>query len=210
MHWIVETVRHFLLEWGYWAVVLGLLAEDAGLPLPGETILIFASFLVYKHHELQLLWIIVAGIGAATAGDNIGYWIGYKGGRPLLKKWRRLFHVSEDDIAAGEKLLQEKGARTIFFARFIWGMRMLAGPLAGTLKMEWRRFLLFNFLGAVAWVSAITLIGYAFASQFNTLISFFKKADIALMVAVAVLGYFFWRHHKKKQKTKKSNSEKAR
>ncbi|MGH9571464.1 MAG: hypothetical protein ACRD4F_17605, partial [Candidatus Angelobacter sp.] len=61
-----------------------------------------------------------------------------------------------------------------------------------------------------AWVSAIALIGYAFASQFNTLISFFKKADIALMVGVAVLGYFFWRHYKKKQKTKKSNSEKAR
>ncbi|HET9741622.1 MAG TPA: DedA family protein [Terriglobales bacterium] len=203
MHWIIDTVRHFLVSWGYWAIVLGLLGEDAGVPLPGETLLIFASFLAYKHHELQLPWIIVAGIGAATIGDNIGYWIGHKGGRPLLDKWKRFLHVNKDDIAAGEDLLKHKGARTIFFARFIWGMRMLAGPLAGTLKMNWRKFALFNFLGAAVWVTFISLIGYAFASQFSSLLSFFKKADIAIMVAVAVIGYYFWHRHKKRQKRKK-------
>lgn len=206
VQWIVDTVRHFLLAWGYWAIVLGLLGEDAGLPLPGETILVFASFLAYKHHELQVAWIIVTGTASATLGDNIGYWIGRKGGRPLLRKWKRVFHVNDDDIAAGEDLIQRKGARTIFFARFVWGLRMIAGPLAGTLRMEWRRFLLFNFLGAAAWVSAIALLGYAFASQFNTLLGFFKKADIAVMVAVAGLGYWFWHRHKKRQRERRRSS----
>ena len=203
MHWIVETVRHFLIAWGYWAIVVGLVAEDAGVPLPGETILVFASFLAYKDHELQIVWIIVTGIAAAVAGDNIGYWIGRKGGRALLEKWGRIFHINKDDISAGEDLLKRKGARTIFFARFIWGLRMIAGPVAGTLRMNWWTFLLFNFLGATAWVTAIALLGYAFASQFSTLLGFFKKADIAIMVAVGALGFYFWHRHKKRQKQKK-------
>jgi membrane protein DedA with SNARE-associated domain len=203
MHWIVETVRHFLIAWGYWAIVLGLLGEDAGVPLPGETILVFSSFLAYKHHQLQLVWIIVTGIAAAVAGDNIGYWIGRKGGPPLLHKWGRIFHINKDDVSAGEDLLKRKGARTIFFARFIWGLRMVAGPLAGTLRMNWWSFLLFNFLGAAAWVTAIALLGYAFASQFSTLLSFFKKADIAIMVGVGALGYYLWHRHKKRQKLRK-------
>ncbi|HET6935360.1 MAG TPA: DedA family protein [Candidatus Angelobacter sp.] len=207
MHWIVDTVRHFLVAWGYWAVILGLIGEDAGLPLPGETILIFASFLAYKHHKLQVIWIIVAGVIAATIGDNIGYWIGRKGGRPLLDKWKRFFRVSDDDIAAGEELIKRKGANTVFFARFVWGLRMIAGPLSGALKMDWRRFLLFNFLGAAAWVTAIALLGYTFASHFNTLLGFFKKADIAVVVAVAALGYWFWHRHKNRQRKQKQFHE---
>ncbi|HEU5450570.1 MAG TPA: DedA family protein [Terriglobales bacterium] len=200
MHWIVETVKHYLLAWGYWAVILGLLVEDAGFPLPGETLLIFASFLAFKNHQLQLWLIILSGTAAATLGDNLGYWIGRKGGRPLLKRWKHLLHVNDEDIAAGEDLLHRRGDITIFFARFIWGMRMLAGPLAGVLRMEWRRFALFNFLGACVWVSAIAGAGYAFGSQFESLEHFFKKADIAIMVGVAVLGIYLWRRHKKKQR----------
>ncbi len=210
MHWIVDTVRHYLMAWGYWAVVLGLLLEDAGLPLPGETILIFASFLAYKHQQLNLSWIIVAGIIAATAGDNIGYWIGRKGGRKLLDAHRRLLHIKKQTIQDGEAMLQKHGAVTIFFARWIWGMRMLAGPLAGVLKMHWPRFALFNFLGGCAWVSAIALIGYAFGSQFQTLVAFFKKADIAIMAAVIGFGIFFWRRYKKRRRQRQERESRSR
>ena len=200
MHWIVETVKHYLLAWGYWAVILGLVMEDAGVPLPGETILIFASFLAYKYHQLHLWLIILAAIAAASMGDNIGYWIGRKGGRPLLMRWKHLLHVNDDDIAAGEDLLDRRGDLTIFFARFIWGLRMLAGPLAGVLRMEWRRFALFNFLGACAWVCAVSGAGYLFGSQFENLEHFFKRADIAIMAGVAGLGFYLWRRHKRNQR----------
>lgn len=199
MHWLVETVEHYLLAWGYWAVILGLLIEDAGFPVPGETLLLFASFLAFKYHQLHLGLIILFGIAAATTGDNIGYWIGHKGGRPLLKRWKHLLHVNDDDIAAGEDLIDRKGEITIFFARFVWGMRMLAGPLAGVLRMNWRRFALFNFLGACVWVTTIAGVGYAFGSQFEKLEHFFKRADIVIMVAIACLGIYWWiRHNHKK------------
>src|SRR5512133_2588529 len=105
MTWLTAHITHFILVWGYWAVLVGLLGENAGIPLPGETILIFASFLAFKHQHLQLQWVIVVGIVAATLGDNIGYYIGRRGGRPLLERWRRFFHIEEEDIRAGEAFL---------------------------------------------------------------------------------------------------------
>ncbi len=207
MHWIVETVRHYLVSWGYWAIILGLLAEDAGVPLPGETILVFASFLAYKHNELNMAWIIVSGVAAATAGDNIGYWIGRKGGRKLIDAHRKIFRISDQTLHDGEDMLKRHGNVTIFFARFIWGLRMLAGPLAGVLKMHWPRFALFNFLGACAWVSAIAGLGYAFGSQFQNLLGFFKKADIAIMAAVITLSIIFWRRYKRHRRERHESQQ---
>ena len=102
MHWIVETVRHYLLAWGYWAIVVGLLGENAGLPLPGETIMAFASFMAFRQHHLSFAWIIVVGTISATAGDNIGYLLGRSLGRRFLKKWKRLVHLDDEDIQGGE------------------------------------------------------------------------------------------------------------
>jgi len=199
MHWIVNTVHHYLLAWGYWAIIIGLLGENAGLPLPGETILIFASFLAFKHEHFHYVWIIVAGVIAATAGDNAGYWIGRTIGRRFIDKWKHIFHLDKEDIAAGERLIKRRGDLSIYIARFIWGVRTLAGPLAGVLRMEWRRFFLFNFLGASTWVGVIVLLGYAFGHEFDSLVEFFEKADIAMMVGIAVLGFYFWRRYKKKK-----------
>src|SRR5581483_7047348 len=137
MHGIIETVRHLLLAWGYWGVALGLLLENMGVPVPGETILILASVVAYNHGELRLPWIIVIGTIAATVGDNAGYWIGRRGGRPLLERWKRFFRVGTGGIASAEKLIERYGALAIFFARFVTGARVIAGPLAGVLRLDW-------------------------------------------------------------------------
>ena len=122
MHWIVETARQYLQTYGYWAVLVALLGENAGLPLPGETILILASFLAFQGHHLKMPWVILVGIGACTMGDNVGYWIGRRGGRPLLEKWKHFFHISDAAIKAGEEFLQRRGSVAIFLARFIAGI----------------------------------------------------------------------------------------
>ncbi len=198
MHWIVDTVKHYLETWGYWAVLLGLLGENAGLPLPGETILIFAAFLAYKGQHLHLQWIILVGIAAATLGDNIGYVIGHQGGRPLLKKWKHLFHISDEDIRAGEDFLHRRGSLAIFFARFIAGMRVIAGPLAGVLRMPWKRFAIANASGATVWVTVIALVGYAFGSKFDSLVGFFKTADLAILAGVIAIAWYIWHRQKKR------------
>jgi membrane protein DedA with SNARE-associated domain len=89
----LNTLRGYITDYGYWAVGISLLLENAGIPLPGETILLLASFLAYSQHELQLLYIILVGVCAATLGDNLGFAIGYRGGRPLLDRYRHIFRI---------------------------------------------------------------------------------------------------------------------
>ncbi len=103
-------------------------------------------------------------------------------------------------IARGEYLFARYGAATIFVARFIAGMRIIAGPLAGVLRMPWRKFLLFNFLGAVLWVSAIASVGYLFGKHWDALVDLVQDANLAI-AAVVIAGalLFWWRRRRKKR-----------
>jgi membrane-associated protein len=191
-HDIVESLQHFMLAHGYKSVALGLLLENAGIPVPGETILILASAASYNQHQLQLPWIIVVGTIAATVGDNIGYWIGRRGGRPLLERWQRFFHVGPRHIRNAEALIDKHGPVAILLARFVAGARILAGPLAGVLHMDWPRFALFNFLGAVSWVTVIATLGHVFGSQLDRMLRFVKDMNYLILGVVAILVLWLW------------------
>jgi membrane protein DedA with SNARE-associated domain len=196
---ILELLRGFLTRDGYWAVGALLLLENAGLPVPGETILLLASFLAYSQRELHLPYVILVGVAAATLGDNVGYAIGHHGGRALLERYRRLFHVSSRRLQRGERLFGRYGATTIFFARFVFGMRVIAGPLAGVLRMPWRRFAFFNFLGASLWVTVVALAGYFFGRHWDTLTRVFQRIDLVIAGIVVLVIFLVWRRHREKQ-----------
>ena len=191
---IFDIVRGFFTVHGYWTLALALLLENTGLPVPGETVLLFASFLAYSQHELRLPFIIVTAIAAATLGDNIGYLIGRRGGRPLLDRYQHVFRISRKHVLRGERLFAKYGAVTVFFARFVFGMRVLAGPLAGVLKMPRRKFMIFNLLGAASWVTVISCVGYLFGSKWRQLLSALRGFNLAVAaIAALVIGFFWWR-----------------
>jgi membrane protein DedA with SNARE-associated domain len=193
-HHIFDLLRDALVHYGYWAVAATLLLENSGVPVPGETVLLLASFLAFKEQQLQLSWIIAVGTVAATLGDNVGYAIGNYGGRPLLERYRNIFRISNTKLARGEKLFNRYGPATILFARFVFGMRVIAGPLAGVLRMNWKRFAVFNFLGAALWVSVISCTGYFFGSRWRMLTHFFKRFDLVLgLLFVLVIIVVWWR-----------------
>lgn len=193
-HSILDVLRGALVHYGYWAVAGALLLENAGVPLPGETVLLLASFLAYSERDLQLGWIILVGTVAATLGDNLGYALGHFGGRPLLERYRRSFHISDAAVTRGEGLFERHGSVTILFARFVLGMRVIAGPMAGVLRMPWRRFAVFNLMGAALWVTVISFVGYSFGSRWNVLMNFMKRFDLALGVAfVLIVAVWWWR-----------------
>ncbi|HUO27012.1 MAG TPA: DedA family protein [Candidatus Aquilonibacter sp.] len=192
----LDLLRTALLNYGYWAVAVVLLLENAGLPVPGETILLLASFLAYSQRELQLPWIIVVAIASATVGDNLGYWIGGCGGRRLLESYRSFFRVPAATLERGEKLFAVYGAATILFARFIFGMRVIAGPLAGVLRMPWRRFFVFNFTGAVLWALAVSLAGFLFGSQWSRLVNIVDRFDLVLAAVFVLVLLLLWRRNR--------------
>jgi membrane protein DedA with SNARE-associated domain len=199
-HHILDVLRTALVHYGYWAVVGALLLENTGVPLPGETVLLLASFLAYTEHDLQIGWIIVAGTLAATLGDNLGYAIGHYGGRRLLDRYRHILHVGDGAVARGESLFERYGSATILFARFVFGMRVIAGPMAGVLRMHWKRFALFNLLGATLWVTVISLVGYFFGSRWGLLMHFIKRFDLLLgAVFVVVVVVLWWRERRRRE-----------
>ena len=99
VHSILDLVREAMARHGYWVVGLTLLLENAGLPVPGESVLLFASFLAYSRHELQMPWIVLVAIAAATFGDNLGFFIGDRGGHFFLARYQIALRIPQATIS---------------------------------------------------------------------------------------------------------------
>ncbi|OLB87428.1 MAG: DedA family protein [Acidobacteria bacterium] len=194
---LFELLREYLAHYGYWAVAAALLLENTGVPVPGETMLLLASFLAYSEHRLRLPYIILVGVCAATIGDNLGFLLGHYGGKPLLERYRKVPRVYRT-IARGESLIHRYGSFAIFIARFIAGMRIIAGPLASVLHMPWRKFVVFNFLGAAVWVTVISSVGYFFGRHWDELARIMKGFNLAVLLAAVLLAVFFWWRQRRK------------
>src|SRR5262249_27204344 len=144
-------------------------------------------------------YIILVGVIAATAGDNLGFLIGFHGGRPLLARYSRTLRISAESIAQGESLFARYGAATVLVARFIAGLRVIAGPLAGVMRMNWRTFALCNFLGAALWVTVISMVGYLFGKHWDRLIEIVKDVNGGLLAAAAAVAVLIWLRRRRKR-----------
>ena len=167
---------NYLNKYGYWAIFFGILLEDFGIPLPGETLMITGSVLAAKH-QFNILWVIGLAITGAFIGDNIGYAIGYFGGRPLVLRHEKFLFLNEKRLLALEGFFKRHGSIIVVFARFVEGLRQFNGVIAGTMQMKWKKFLLFNFMGAVLWVVFWCSLAYFLGDKFNAAFwwDFFKN-----------------------------------
>jgi membrane-associated protein len=149
------------------------------------------------------------GIAAATLGDNIGYWIGRKGGRPLLERYTHLFRIPASVIEKGENVFAKYGSATVFFARFVFGMRIIAGPMAGVLRMDWKKFSIFNFLGAALWVTVISIVGYKFGEEWESLVRVMGRVNLVIGIIALWVGYMVWRAYRARKKQQLLQENKA-
>jgi membrane protein DedA with SNARE-associated domain len=202
MHLVsLDQLTHIFIHYGYAAVFIGLLAEGAGIPLPGETLLLIASALASRRTGLNIGWIAVIAFCTTCAGDNIGFYVGRSGGQALLDRFRRKLHLRATSIQRGEDFINKHGALGVFCARFIAGLRVLNGLVAGSLRMNWPRFFLFDFLGAACWVALICCIGYFFGNKLPWVIHLMGRTGLILVasaVVVAALWVLVHRHRRGK------------
>lgn len=183
MHEWITHLEAFFHAYGVWAVFIVLLLENAGLPVPGEATLLYASFLAHQHRGLTLPGLILAGTAACILGDNLGYWIGREAGLWI----RRVLRLTHERMVYVEHYFRRYGSWTIFFARFVTGLRIIAGPAAGLYRMPWPEFLLFNAMGAAAWVCTISGAGYLLGHQWQHLVKLMGRIDLVLLVVAAVV-----------------------
>ncbi len=184
---LFQTLTDFFAQYGYWVVFFGVMLENGGLPLPGETVLLFAGFLAYQG-ELRLEWAIGIAIAGATIGDSLGYALGRYGGNPFFDRYVLRFKFVARRFENSKSLFLKHGHWAVFTGRFITGLRVFAGPLAGLFKMPYARFLLFNFTGAVIWATAIGFVGFLLGDNWENLAHVVKDFHRAMLGLVAVLA----------------------
>jgi len=200
----LESLENLAHEYGYWVVFLGIMLENTGVPLPGETITLVGGFLAGSD-ELDYWLVLASATAGAVLGDNFGYWIGYFGGWPLLVRVGRVFRVEETKLLAVRKQFSENAARAVIFGRFLALLRIFAGPLAGIAQMPYPKFLLCNLIGALSWASVMVTLAF-FAGklvpleQLVTMVGQF--AVVALLLFCAAIALPMWLEHRAKQELK--------
>jgi membrane protein DedA with SNARE-associated domain len=190
LQWI-ELFRPYVDDYGYLLLFLGVMAENASLPVPGETILIIASFYSY-HGDLDLVVVIVLATLGCILGDNISFYVGRRLGRPFIQRYGKYLLITQKRLVFVEHFFEKHGDKTIFIQRWITGVRVIGALVAGTTKMPWSRFVLFNCLGAITWVTAISLMAYVFAVNLPLLLMIMARSGWVLLgLAVAIVLFFY-------------------
>lgn len=190
----LETIREIAHQYGYWAVFLGIALENAGIPLPGETITLVGGFLAGSG-ELNYWFVLATATAGAILGDNFGYWIGRWGGWPLLLRLGQFFRIREEQLHEVKEQFRKNAPRAVFLGRFIALLRIFAGPLAGIAQMPYWQFLLCNAAGAAVWASVMVSLSYFVGHivSLETLVAWVAQfAIVALILVVAWLVIPMW------------------
>lgn len=146
-------------RYGYLAIAGSVGVEGLAIPAPGQTILV-AGALYAGAGRLNIAGVATVGFLAAVVGDNIGYWVGRAGGRRLVLRYGRYLLLTPARLDRAEHFFTRHGAKLVAVARFIDGLRQVNGIMAGVSAMPWRRFLVYDALGAALWVALWTSLGY--------------------------------------------------
>jgi len=187
-----------LSTYGYWAVLVFVAIESTGISFPGETMLLVAAIYAGTTHQLSLVLVIAAAAAGAILGDNLGYWVGRKGGYRLLRRYGRSIRLEERRLKLGQYLFLRHGGKVVFFGRFVAVLRAWAAFLAGTNRMPWPRFLLFNALGGIAWATLYAVGGYFLGENVHRLAGPLGTTLLVLAVLVIAGALLFLRQNERR------------
>ncbi len=190
----LENIQEFARSYGYLAVFLGILLENLGIPLPGETITLVGGFLAGSD-ELNYWLVLSSAVAGAVIGGTFGYGIGKLGGLSLLLKIGGFFRISEERILSIKEQFSENSGKTVFVGRFLALFRVFAAPLAGIVEMPFSKFFVYNFAGALAWATVMVTLAF-FAGKIislEQLVAWVGKFAIAsLLIVVSLIAIPIW------------------
>jgi membrane protein DedA with SNARE-associated domain len=190
----LENIQEVAHQYGYWAIFVGILLENLGIPIPGETVTLVGGFLAGSD-ELSYWLVLGDAVAGAVIGGIFGYWIGRVSGFPFLLGVGKFFRVSESRLLDIKEQFSQNAAKAVFLGRFFALLRIFAAPLAGIAEMSFGKFFLYNLLGASAWASVMVTLAF-FAGRIislEQLVAWVSKFAIAaLIILVAVIAVPLW------------------
>ena len=197
MRGILDHLIRFLSHlgnWGYVVLFAGAALECAallGLFVPGESLVLVAGFFAQRHvFDLKVVMLVV--VAGAIAGDSIGYELGRRLGRPWLEKHGRKVGLKPKRLERTETFFKKHGGKAVFFGRFGGFARALVPFLAGSSKMKYPVFLLYNAAGALLWGVGFALLGYGLGASWRVAEKWIGRGSL-ILAGVAVLGFVAWR-----------------
>src|SRR5690349_22195475 len=198
----LHGVAPILDRWGYLAVAGVIGVESFGVPAPGQTIMVAAA--IYSSWgRLDIFAVAAISFIAAVLGDNVGYWIGVRGGRRAVHRFGKYIFITPARLEKAEEFFARRGNRIIVVARFIDGLRQLNGVIAGITRMPWKTFLIYNAIGAALWVGWWTTVSYLLGANLVTIIEHahrYKWLAIGIgVVAVATYVTLHVRHIRRRR-----------
>ena len=193
---MLDQIMNFLAEYGVMVVFLGIFIESSGLPVPGESLLIAAGVLA-SQGKLNIVEVFLAAWIGGTLGDNVGYVLGYRYGRPFVYRYGAKVGLPRARIEVIEARFLKRGPPIVLIARFILILRQLCGFLAGTAHMPWWRFSFYNALGAALWAGAYSGGAYLLGTAVERYLSagrwVFAGIAVVFVIASGSTLYGFFR-----------------
>jgi membrane protein DedA with SNARE-associated domain len=188
---VLGDLLHLIGRYGYLAVFFGVSLEGAGVPLPGETVLIATGALVHRG-VLDSGDTLFFGILGAVVGGQIGYWVGRFGGRPFVLRWGRYALITPERLGHAEAFFARHGGSAVFLARFVVGLRVFRALVAGTSRMPWGKFAFYNVLGGTVWASVIVSLGYFLWASISLVEHWIGRASLLLLAVLALALLMRW------------------
>ncbi len=193
----MPDLGQLLGHWGYLAIFAVVLLGNIGVPIPEETVLVVAGYMVWQG-DLRLPLVVAIGILSAVAGDNLGYWIGREYGQGAIERYGHWILITPKRLEAARRFVTRHGSLGVFAARFLPGLRSLAGPLAGTTGLRPASFILANVLSAALYVPLAVGLGYAvgvglgdYLARLERVLGEIERLVLigAVLCAVVVMGW---------------------
>ncbi len=195
MTWLVELVHSL----GYVGLFILTAMESMFFPIPSETTMIPAGYLVHQGEwNMAVVWII--GVTGTIVGSLLNYWIAYIMGRPFLERYGKYMFFDQARMAQMEEYFKVHGEISIFTSRFIPGVRHVISFPAGLAKMDLKRFTFFTALGGGMWMTVLMFVGYQIGDNKDLVHKYMPYITLACIIGVAALiTYYVWRHRSKKK-----------
>ncbi len=190
-----ETIAAFLQSYGYAAILIVVALESAGLPLPGETVLVSAAIFAGTTQRMEIALVVLAAAVGAILGDNIGFWVGREAGPPILERFGHLVGIDERRRRLGQYLFKLHGGKIVFFGRFVAFLRAFAALLAGANRLPPARFFAYNAAGGIVWATVFGIGGYALGAQFHRIAGPFGLLMLVVALVCVVLGWRYLKRH---------------
>jgi membrane protein DedA with SNARE-associated domain len=197
---LLDFITNLLLAYGYLVIFVGAALDNFGLPSSGDVVM-FAGGFFANNGRAVLPLVMLVGFAGATVSDNVVYWIGRTGGRPLINRILKVrllpFLLDAKSLGKVERYFETHGGKTVFLGRFGPGLRSMTPLFAGVSHMKYRYFLPYSLAATASWALVGATVGYVFGEYWSQLLAVARSVGYGFVVVIVVfVALYFYRRHR--------------